>query len=254
MDTAPDESENWFRDWFSSPYYQILYRHRDRDEARGFIHRLMECTDIPKGGLVLDLACGAGRHSVELHGLGYRVVGIDLSEESIEEARQYETDGLEFFVHDMRSLYWVDHFDAVLNLFTSFGYFHSPEQDQRTISGVSHALRPGGVFVLDFLNVQRALACMVGEERLSREGLEFIIQRSRQGNVIEKRITVLDGDAEMVFKEEVDILTLQDFERYFEIAGLELIALYGSYDLDPFDEAVSDRLIMVTRKNAPWEI
>ncbi|MCF8258953.1 MAG: methyltransferase domain-containing protein [Flavobacteriales bacterium] len=254
MPTADTESGNWFREWFNSPYYHVLYRHRDQDEARGFVQRIMAHLDVPAGGRVLDLACGAGRHSVELHRLGYEVVGLDLSEESIEEARRSETEGLEFFVHDMRSLYWADHFDAVLNLFTSFGYFHSREDDQRTISSVRDALRPGGVFVLDFLNVRKVVSQMVGDEELEREGLRFVISRRLRGSVIEKDIRVVDGETELDFKEEVDALTLADFESYYEEAGMEIIGLFGSYDLAPYDEADSDRLIMVAQKTKGWEI
>ncbi len=254
MQTTPDEGLNWFQEWFNSPYYHVLYRHRDRDEAKGFIQMLMSTLDVPKGGRVLDLACGAGRHSVELHGLGYEVIGIDLADESIEEARSLEREGLEFFVHDMRALYWDSYFDAVLNLFTSFGYFHSAEDDQRTINSVRDALRPGGFFVLDFLNVRKAVATMVHEEELQREGLHFHISRALRGSVIEKRIRVVDGDMEHEFVEEVDALTLEQFSAYFERAGLDLLEVFGSYGMEPFDEQTSDRLIMVTRKSSPWEI
>lgn len=251
---SQNESGNWFREWFNSPYYQVLYRHRDKDEARGFIQRLMEYLDVPAGGRVLDLACGQGRHSVELHRLGYQVVGIDLAEESIAEAQVNEADGLEFFVHDMRSLYWSDHFDAVLNLFTSFGYFHSSEDDQLTIDSVRDALRPGGVFVLDFLNVNKVVSQMVREEEFEREGLRFAITRRLTGKVIEKDIRVMDGETELFFKEEVDALSLEDFESYFAVAGLELSMVLGSYDLAPFNAEHSDRLIMVAQKTNGWEI
>jgi len=254
MPTSRNESGNWFREWFNSPYYHVLYRHRDREEARGFVQRLMEHLDVPVGGKVLDLACGQGRHSVELHRLGYQVVGIDLAEESIEEARAHETEGLEFFVHDMRELYWSDHFDAVLNLFTSFGYFHNSEDDQRTIYSVRDALMPGGVFVLDFLNVNKVISHMVHEEVIEREGLRFTISRRLNGKVIEKDIRVMDGETELLFKEEVDALTLADFESYFAIAGLELSIVFGSYDLATFDATQSDRLIMVAKKTNGWEI
>lgn len=254
MPTPDTDGGNWFREWFNSPYYHVLYRHRDRDEARGFVQRLMQHLDVPQGGRVLDLACGAGRHSVELHRMGYEVIGIDLAEDSIEGARRNEAEGLEFFVHDMRHLYWDSHFDAVLNLFTSFGYFHSREDDQQTIDSVRDALRPGGVFVLDFLNVQKAVAQMVGNEEIERDGLRFIINRTVRDRVIVKDIRVHDGESELFFKEEVDALTLDDFESYFAQAGIELVSVLGNYELSPFDPETSDRLIMVAQKNNGWEI
>lgn len=218
------------------------------------MQRLMEYLGVPSNGRVLDLACGKGRHSVELNRLGYQVVGIDLAEESIEEARKYETEELEFFVHDMRDLYWCDHFDAVVNLFTSFGYFHNSDDDQRTINSVRDALRPEGFFVLDFLNVQKVVSHLVAEEIVNRDGLRFHINRKLSGKVIIKDIRVVGDEIELNFKEEVDALTLEDFEKYFDIAGLEMRAVFGSYDLGPFDAKHSDRLILVAQKTNRWEI
>jgi len=251
MDIAP---KHWFLDWFNSPYYPILYKNRDREEARAFIARIMGHLALKKGSRVLDLACGRGRHAVELHGLGYEVVGIDISEDSIEDARKLETDGLEFYVHDMRNLYWSEHFDAVVNLFTSFGYFHSKEDDQRTMNAVADVLKPGGYFVLDFFNVNKVMAEMVNAEEKSIDGVRFIIDRQLRGTVIEKSIQVIDGETGLLFKEEVDALTLTNFQGYLEQAGLQLEAVFGDYVLGPFDEQNSDRLILVARKTDTWSI
>lgn len=246
--------ENWFQSWFDSPYYHLLYRHRDGNEAREFIVRLSDAIGVPRAGTVLDLACGKGRHSLELHRLGFDVVGIDLSTTSIEEARRFECEGLEFFLHDMRNLFWKEHFDAVFNLFTSFGYFHSVQDDQRTINGVADALRPKGLFVLDFLNVEKVIGNLVSEELQVIDGVSFHVTRGLVSDMIEKRITVVDGDIELLFTEQVDTLTLNSFTTYFENAGLELTDVFGSYALEPFDVTTSDRLIMVARKNGQWSI
>ncbi len=240
--------KHWFEDWFNSPYYKLLYRHRDHQEAREFVGRLMRHLAVPVGGRVLDLACGRGRHSLELHRLGFQVIGLDLSVDSIEEARAHEAEGLEFFVHDMRQLFWADHFDAILNLFTSFGYFHDQADDQRTIDSVRDALRPGGVFVLDFLNVQRVIDRMVPEEEQVIDGVHFNITREYRDGIIEKSIAVRDGDTENVFKEEVDALDLAQFRAYLHASGLEELEVFGSYQLEPFDPVRSERLIITAKK------
>jgi len=224
---------HWFEDWFNSPYYKLLYRHRDHQEAREFVQRLMRQLAVSTGGRVLDLD---------------RVTGLDLSEESIEEARIHETEGLEFFVHDMRQLFWTDHFDAIVNLFTSFGYFHDRTDDQRTIDSVRDALKPGGVFVLDFLNVQRVIDKMVPEEEQVIEGVRFNITREFKNGIIEKSIAVRDDESEFLFKEEVDALGLEHFREYMHRSGLEETAVFGSYQLEPFDPVQSDRLIIITKK------
>ncbi len=254
MEPTNTEANQWFLSWFNSPYYHILYKNRNQDEARDFMALLMRQLQVPKNSLVLDLACGKGRHALELHRLGYEVVGIDIAEESIAEAKKLEEPGLDFFEHDMRQLYWAEHFDAVLNLFTSFGYFHNKEDDQRTINAVRDALKPNGLFVLDFLNVTKVLELMVSAEEKVIDGVRFVITRELHSNTIQKNIRVHDGDTELLFTEEVDALVLADFEAYFEQAGMQLEATYGNYALDAFDQATSDRLIMVTRKTHQWEI
>lgn len=240
--------KDWFVTWFNSPYYHLLYRNRNQREAELFIDSLVSHLQLPAGSRVLDLACGKGRHAVQLHKHGYEVVGLDLSEENIELTKQFEQEGLEFFVHDMRHLYWHEHFKAVFNLFTSFGYFHSAIDDQRTINSVADALEPGGWFVLDFFNAQKVIAELVNYEERTIDEVRFNILRSLKGRQIVKNIEVLDGETRLEFQEEVDALTLEDFENYCESAGLSVVQVFGDHDLRPFDVELSDRLIILAQK------
>lgn len=176
------------------------------------------------------------------------VIGIDLSEESIEQAKTLEKDGLEFYVHDMRNLYWADYFDLVVNLFTSFGYFHSKDDDLKMIRSVSDSLKARGLFVLDFMNVAKVRKTLVDFEEKTIDGIRFELNRSSEGGMIKKSIHIVDGETELDFEESVDALELADFEQYFEEAGLEIVSLFGDYQLDSFNENTSDRLIMVTQK------
>lgn len=240
--------QDWFKVWFNSPYYHMLYRDRDFSEAERFIVRLTDFLSLPYGSIALDLACGKGRHSLQLRKQGFNVIGLDLAEDSIEAAKQLEVDGLEFFVHDMRSLYWKDHFDLVVNLFTSFGYFHNPEDDQRTISSVADALKPGGIFVLDYMNVQKVIDNLVPFEEKHVDGIRFGISREVENDMIVKTIEVTDGDAQLRFQEEVDVLDMDAFSEYLSTAGLHLEQVFGNYSLEPFDVDASDRLIIVAKK------
>lgn len=240
--------KDWFTTWFDSPYYHILYQNRDESEATRFIDVLTAHLSLEHGSKTLDLACGKGRHSLQLRKKGFDVVGIDLSEESIELAKNLEQDGLEFFVHDMRSLYWLEYFDLVVNLFTSFGYFHSSKDDLKTLSSVYDSLKPGGIFVLDFFNSEKVISQLVNLEEKEIDGVRFEINRAVEDGMIVKRIHVIDGETELDFQEQVDALTLGDFVAYFEQVGLELLEIFGDYDLNPFETATSDRLILITQK------
>ena len=241
--------ENWFVSWFNSPYYHILYKNRDHNEAAQFIDRLVKHVSLPQGSKVLDLACGKGRHALQLRKSGFEVIGIDLSEESIAEAKiAFEQDGLEFYEHDMRELYWSEYFELVVNLFTSYGYFHNAEDDQRTISSVADALKQEGLFVMDFMNAVKVQANLVVLEEKTIDGVRFQLNRSVEEGMIKKHIHVMDGNVELDFEEKVDALELRHFKSYFADAGLNLIETFGDYDLNAFDEQSSDRLIMICRK------
>ena len=110
----------WFKDWFNSPYYHILYGSRNEAEANRFIQNIANLLQFKKDELALDLACGKGRHSRELASHALNVYGIDLSEESIKAASKLSCHNLQFEIHDMRKVYKQNYFDYVFNLFTSF--------------------------------------------------------------------------------------------------------------------------------------
>ncbi|MCF8464907.1 MAG: methyltransferase domain-containing protein [Flavobacteriales bacterium] len=242
--------QDWFATWFNSPYYHTLYKDRNLQEAEVFVDALVSHLDLPHGARALDLACGKGRHSLHLKKKGFEVIGLDLSGESIAEAKLNEQDGLEFFEHDMRSLYWHEYFDLVVNLFTSFGYFHNKEDDQQTIASVADALKANGLFVLDFMNATKVKANLVAFEEKTIDNIRFEITRAVENGVIIKRIQVIDGDVELDFEEQVDALELSDFETYLSTAGLELVSTFGNYNLAPFDAESSDRLILVAKKHS----
>src|SRR5690606_24981632 len=113
-------SREWFGEWFNSPYYHILYKHRDMNEARRLIDKLDERFQFRPGQKFLDLACGKGRHAIYMNRKGLDVIGVDLSPQNIAEAKVHENDRLHFFVHDMREIFSHATFDYVVNLFTSF--------------------------------------------------------------------------------------------------------------------------------------
>ena len=145
MQTA--NTNEWFASWFDSPYYHKLYSNRDDGEAADFLTRLTAHLSLPKTVHILDLACGAGRHSRVLHQLGYHVTGCDLSSNSILEAQEKASDGMSFFVHDMRNPL-PDTYDVALNLFTSFGYFDHVEDNSRVLDSIYNGLSENGLLVI----------------------------------------------------------------------------------------------------------
>ena len=125
------QSENWFASWFDTDYYHILYKDRNDDEAQQFMDNLTHYLNLPEEAKILDLACGKGRHSIYLNSLGFDVTGADLSENSIAEASKFSNKNLRFKEHDMR-ISFEEKYDAIFNLFTSFGYFENDADNLKT--------------------------------------------------------------------------------------------------------------------------
>ena len=236
--------QQWYASWFDSPYYHILYKDRDYSEAQGFMDNLTNYLNIPEGGKILDLACGKGRHSVYLNQLGYNVTGVDLSEKSIAHAKQYENNALKFDVHDMSKPY-PDAFDAVFNLFTSFGYFEDQNCNLETIKSIKDELNDFGFGVIDFMNVDYIIDHLVAEDVKTVEGIDFHQKRSAKDGYIIKDIRFEAAGESYEFQERVRAFTLQDFEAFFEKAGVYLLDVFGDYKLRPYHSKTSERLIMI---------
>ncbi|GAA3938665.1 class I SAM-dependent methyltransferase [Hymenobacter algoricola] len=239
----------WFSTWFDSPYYHLLYRDRDQQEARDFIDALLVHLHPKPGTRLLDLACGKGRHAIYLSEKGYDVTGVDLSPESIVYARQFAQPQLHFEVHDMRDPLPWGPFDFIFNLFTSFGYFAEETENVVALRSAAAALRPGGKMVIDFMNTERAVFELVGREEKTVDGITFHLRRHLDNGFIVKEIRFTDPEGRaQFFEERVRALRRVQFEEYFLMAGLRLAEVLGDYHLTPYDGHRSPRMIFVLKK------
>ncbi|POY36106.1 SAM-dependent methyltransferase [Solitalea longa] len=244
----PDKQQKWYQNWFNSPYYHILYNKRDEREAEHLMDNLCEYLTPSSSERMLDVGCGKGRHAIYLNKKGYEVTGIDLSEENIRLANIHENAKLHFYVHDMRNLFFINYFDIVFNLFTSFGFFEKDRDHQHAVNMFARSLKKGGVLVLDFMNAEKLKNNLVQREVQHIENIEFHIQRKIENGAIIKKIDFEDKGRHFAFKEEVKALMPDDFKRYFEKAGFEIETAFGDYNLGPFKPETSDRLLFVCRK------
>lgn len=240
--------ENWFADWFNSPYYHLLYQHRDEKEAEAFMDKLVKELKLAEGTRVLDLACGKGRHSIYLAQKGLDVVGLDLSEESIRAAQTSKQAQLQFDVHDMRKPFPHGPYDYIFNLFTSFGYFESEVEHLLTLKHVFEALKPGGYFLIDFLNAPKVIEALVGKEEKKLEDVHFRLRRYLQNGVITKEIAFETGVQRHHYTEKVWAFNINDFKHFFSEVGLELKKTWGNYQLEPYNVKTSNRLILLAQK------
>lgn len=238
------DAKHWYSSWFDSPFYHILYKNRDQQEAQSFMETLTSFLNIPEHGTILDLACGKGRHSIYLNSIGYNVTGLDLSQQSIAFAKKYENDKLHFDVHDMSKPY-TQKFNAVFNLFTSFGYFENEKDNLNTIKAIKANLKPNGIGVIDFMNTEFVINNLKPEETKTVDGIDFNLKRTIINDYIVKNISFVNGSENYNYFERVKALTLTDFNSLFKKADVQLINVFGDYKLNIFNNKTSERLIMI---------
>lgn len=235
----------WYEESFGEDYL-IVYKHRDFGGARKEVDLIIAWLDLPSGAKVLDLCCGMGRHSLALAEAGYEVTGVDLSEPLLREARsQNGAQQVTWLRSDMRELPLAGGFDAVVNLFTSFGYFDEDEEQIRVLREIHRMLKPGGKFIIDFLNPAHVIRHLVPHS--TREDGENLIDESRriENGYVKKDIILTsksDGTPRQ-YHERVKLYSLERFREMIQQVGLQLEAVHGSYDEDAYNAESSTRMI-----------
>jgi len=237
---------DWFSTWFNTPYYHILYKERNDEDAKFFMQNITSYLKLPKTAHILDLPCGKGRHSIFLNSLGYKVSGGDLSENSIAYAKQFENETLNFEVFDMRKPL-ENKYDAIFNLFTSFGYFEDDKEDIAVLKAMKEGLAKDGFLVLDFLNVIKAVNTIVERETKVVDDVTFEIVRELKNGFIQKHISFFDKGDYHSYTENVKYITFEKMKAYFKQVGLEITAVFGDYNLTEFNGLGSDRLILIAK-------
>jgi SAM-dependent methyltransferase len=245
-----DTNKEWFADWFDSPYYHILYKNRDYTEAELFLNNVISFLNMPSGSSVIDLACGKGRHSVFLNKAGFEVVGVDLSANSIQYAKQFENQNLHFDVADLRTFKTNQLFDYGFNLFTSFAYFKSDQENQQVLNSFNACLKEDGILLLDFFNAEKIKKMQSYSETKTIDGITYYLHKIIDDKKVTKRIEFNAEGKEYYYQEEVQLLTLTDFETLFSQTGFSILNVFGNYNLEPYQAETSDRLIFVAQKNS----
>lgn len=242
---------NWFEEWFNSPLYEKLYVNRDEDEAQQLVDLLEETLTLHTCSRILDLGCGRGRHSINLARKGYNVTGIDLSDQAIETAKERAEElGLEnvsFKVGDMRNPL-PQTFDAIVNLFTTFGYFLDDDENAAVFDSVIQMLKPGGIFVLDYLNAQKVRTSFEPTGNGTFQDIDYDISRYLKNGAIHKDIKFRKestGD-QRTYSERVKLYGLDWFEREMKKRNLHIEHVYGNYRGAAFDPGSSPRMLIVS--------
>ena len=240
----------WYKDWFSSPFYHKLYFEKDDKEAYQFLSRLLEYLTPSHQSQLLELNCGRGKWTRFLNEQGFDVTGIDLSFENIEQARQSENERLHFYQHDMRLPAWINYFDYVLNLFTSFGYYPTRREHDDAVNTMVKSLKSSGTIVFDYLNVHYVEEHLVLNEWKRIDKTDFEIHRWMDSGFFYKKITISDpGLSEPVqFTEKLAKLSLGDFTDMLSYQNIQVSEVFGDYSLGRYDVANTPRMIVIGKK------
>ena len=246
----------WYAGFFDREWLEFRDETSTEERTKKELDFVLEALRLEPGARILDVACGHGRHSLDLARRGFSVVGLDLSEPSIELARAAASEeGLEvdFLVADMREIPFVAEFDAAINLFTAFGYLESEEEDQRALDAIAGALRPGAALFMETINA-------VGLLRLYRpqNWNEFA-----DGTLMleEREYDFLSGRNEVVWtfarpdggrtelRHSLRLYTPAELASMFRRSGLEVEHAWGGWDGEELALTTPGiRLLLVGRK------
>ncbi|MCW5875586.1 MAG: class I SAM-dependent methyltransferase [Anaerolineales bacterium] len=228
-------------------YYDIFYADKPYAQEAAFVHACFQKHTAGPCERLLELACGSGRHALELEKLGYRIVATDYSENLLAVARRRAAEAgsaVEFLWQDMRSLQLdAPPFDAAYCLFDSIGYVQTNAAIRQVLTGVAAHLRPGGLFVFEFWH---AAAMLRGyeprRERTWTHG-ETTIQR-----VSNTRLDVARQLAEVTYDIQADspdgrvelsetqvnrYFLVQEMADFLETTGFSPLEFVAAFQDDP---------------------
>ncbi|HEU4930031.1 MAG TPA: class I SAM-dependent methyltransferase [Candidatus Krumholzibacteria bacterium] len=241
----------WYKVAFGE-IYPLVYPHRDDEEALRVAHSLLPL--LEERSPLVDVACGNGRYMRAFQQAGLDVYGIDLSAYLLADAVASRALRGRVVIGDMRLLPFRDECaGAVVNMFTSFGYFETDLDNVRVMQEIARVLAPGGRFLMDFLNAGVLERELSGGKPSVRGEDDIVIEELRQitdeGRVLEKRVRVTGTGREPVdYSERLRLYRHDDLAAMAEASGLRPLAVYGDYDLGGFDAMGSPRVLLLCEK------
>ncbi len=244
----------WYKTYFGVDYLRHIEPILTSDRTQREVDGIVDLLGLPQGSSILDLCCGHGRHTVPLAQRGYRMTGQDLSEVFLREAEKAaHTQGVQVhWVHsDMRDIPYENEFDAVINIFTAFGYLEDEGEDQKVLQQVCKALRPGGLFLIETLH-REGLIRHYAPQMISYYPQGLIELEERSFDLLtsrnEVKITMIYPDGQRKeYSHSLRVYTLTELVRMLAVAGLQVKAYYGAWDRSALTTD-NFRLILLSQK------
>ena len=259
--------KQWWETLFNEKYLKTYIDTVTPELTKQQIPFLLKRLQPKKGAEILDLACGHGRHFIELAKRGYKVTGIDFSKHFIDIAKKDAKERdvkVNFICDDMRNLSFVGKFDIVINMFTSFGYFDDESDNELVLRKISRALKPNGKFLIEINNFVGKLARALREGRIDRKtGFFIIVKKDKLSNGFivttkdEFNPATMRWSMTRTWKENGEVKNYKTDVRIFSPAelgsmmkrnGLRVEKIWGDLQGSPLG-VDSRRLVVLARKS-----
>lgn len=243
-------------DWFESEnfwtqYAPIMFDDARWAEAPTVAQYVKDIAGLGEGAKILDAGCGLGRISVELAALGLDVTGVDIIQSELDAARESaEAEGvpLTLINHDLRSFQAREQFDCAINLYTSFGYCATIEEDMKILKNIADSVKTGGTFIMECTSRETAIMYFTAGEEFERAGYKVVTHFEVVGawEGLRSQWTLYPLESKQAINHTfIQRLYPATFLRDKLIDfGYSKVNIYGDFDKSPYNEHARTMLII----------
>lgn len=231
----------WYKELFVTEDPARLHGYEESEKSRAEVSFIIEKLGLTPGMRVMDLCCGQGKHLVDFARRGFVAVGVDLSDYMLAKCRENIKEagvGVQVFQCDMRDIEFRNEFDVVINMWTSFAYLESEEEDQKVLDAVARALKPGGWFVIETVNHDSMMRRFLERSWFENTNGD-VVMSDRHYNVITGRLyctetTICKDGRRREISHDIRLYTFTELARMLSTAGLEVTDVWGGFDGSEF--------------------
>lgn len=247
------EKTIWYEDdLFWQTFESEMFTADRLEAAPQEVDRLIELLGLKPDAKILDLCCGIGRHSLELARRGYKVIGIDRTASYLEQARtnaESENLEVEFVLGDARRFCAIEEFDAVINMFTAFGYFEDACDDKRVLLNAYTSLRPGGKLLIDTMSKEVLARIFRQRDWHEHNGRTFLRETevTQDWSWIKNRWILLENGHQKEFSFGHRVYSAVELAGLLKRCGFAEVKTFGDLEGSPYDHK-AQRLVTLTFK------
>lgn len=242
-------------EWFEDPnfwqdYAPVMFDETRWAEAPGVAQAVMDFAGLKTGAKILDAGCGPGRISVELALLGADVTGVDIIQSELDAAAETAEDEgvkLNLINADLRTFRSEEKFDCAVNLYTSFGYCDTEDEDTEILKRIYECVKDGGTFMLETVSRETAIINFTKGEEFDRSGIKVItdfgVVGAWEGLRSNWRLVLPDG--KHIKHEFVQRLySAPELKKRLLSMGYKSVEIYGGYGKQPYDHTAATMLLV----------